>query len=948
MADSAGDTDKPLVEAGKAIRQHANDIVSLWIDRAQQSPEIPFAHRQQLRDHLPSLLEHVGRHLENGRSTLGKRSEAAAESHGRQRWQLGWRLDDVVRDYQTLRPVLIDYLLDQKSLDVTPEVQSAIAELIDEAIVESVQSFLEFQDSFDTVSHRTAAEFSAIISSSADAIISMDIDGTIQSWNHAAQRIYGYEEAEAIGQSGRIIHSGERLDEFDTLLNTVKRGHSIESTDTTRVTKDGKEVAVAVSASPIRNRDGEVIGCSTIAHDISDRVRAAEALKRALEDAETANRTKGRFLANVSHELRSPMNAIVGMLSLALDEDLTTEVRDNLQVAQEAVRQLNQLVDDLLDVSKLDAGSFKLEDGPFSLRSALDETMRLASLRAYQKGIEIACQIDSEVPDALISDSLRLQQVLNNLVNNAVKFTERGEVLVEVSLVEANDSDCQIAFRVSDTGIGISREDREKIFAPFAQADASSTRQFGGSGLGLSIASHLVACLGGELTVESELGKGSIFSFVGYFRRNGDEPRLETPAVTRQHMQDVSALVVDDHEANRAIVQELLSNWGIQARGVETGEEALQELQEGLEQDRPYQLAIVDALMPRKNGFELIEEIVELDNGPPASILMISPSDRTMLRDQCDSVPADAFLEKPISQSSLFNTVASVLTEGETVEAKPVGLGGLATPQRSLSVLVVEDTKANQRVVQRVLERRGHQCTLAGNGREAIEYARERSFDVILMDVQMPVMDGFQATAAIREWESRAQLLPTPIIAITAHAMQGDRDRCLAAGMSDYIAKPLDILELAQVVEKHGLLAGTPSQPGINLTPQHDNNPSTPTSSEVAESIDLSGVLKRLRGDRGLLADLAACYLEDYQGLLQAVEDGANAGDTAEARRNAHSLKNLAMTFNAEQSSRLATEMEELLADGHQQASLQKLPVLTSACNQLADLLRPYAGDSAT
>lgn len=946
MTTSANDIDKALVDAGRAIREHAEQIVSRWVDRAQRSSEIPLAHRQQLRDHLPILLERIGQQLSQGDTSLNRKAEVAAEQHGRQRWQLGWRLDDVVRDYQSLRPVITEYLLNLDHLEVTPTVVSAIAELTDDAIVESVQSFLEFQDGFDSVSHRTAAEFAAIISSSTDAIISMDIDGTIQTWNHAAERVYGYTEAEAVGQSGRLLHPEDRMEEFETLLTTLKRGHSIKSTDTTRLTKGGDEMAVAISASPIRNREGDVVGCSTIAHDISDRVRAADALKRALEDAEAANRTRSQFLANVSHELRSPMNAIVGMISLTLDEDLSTEARDNLQMAREAANQLNQLVDDLLDVSKLDAGSFTLEDGPFSLRTALDETMRIAGLRAYQKGIELACHIDNEVPDALIGDSLRLQQIINNLVNNAVKFTEKGEVLAELKLVETSDADCQIAFRVSDTGIGIAPEDREKIFAPFAQADASSTRQFGGSGLGLSIASHLVACLGGELTVESKLGEGSVFSFVGHFRRNGDEPQFETPAVTRDRMRQVSALVVDDHEANRSIVQELLQNWGIQAQGVETAEQAIDELRRSAEKGHPYQLAIVDALMPRKNGFELIEDIHQLeDDAPPASILMISPSDRTLLREQCENIPADAFVEKPISQSSLFNTISSVLTDGESVEEKPVGLVNLAGPHRSLSVLVVEDTKANQRVVERVLQRRGHQCTLANNGREAIELSREGSFDVVLMDVQMPVMDGFQATAAIREWESKNQVLPTPIIAITAHAMQGDRDRCLAAGMTDYIAKPLDILELAQIVEKYGLLVKPTLDSQMTADSRQENGEPLPNTPDLdsGESIDIDGVLERLRGDRGLLADLAACYLEDYQVLLQGVETAARQGEAAEARRNAHSLKGLAMNFNADQTSKLAAEVELMLAGGNIKEAMQQLPKLSAMADQLAKLLRPYA-----
>lgn len=931
--------DPSLVVAGRAIRDHSYTIVERWLDRVQRTALGTNDHRHQLRDHLPSLLDRIGNDLMQGQATTSEASEEMAEKHGRQRWQLGWQLEDVIRDYQTLRPVITEYLLANTNIDMTPAIQARIASLIDESIVDSVRSFTEFQENVENVSHRTAAEFAAIISSSADAIISMNVDGIVQSWNHAAEKIYGYTEEEAVGQSGSIVYPQDRRTEFNHLLASIRQGESTRSTDTERITKSGERIALAVSASPIRNRAGDVVGCSSIAHDISDRVRAAEALKRALEAAEAANRTKNQFLANVSHELRSPMNAIVGMTALALDEELTPEVRDSLLTAREAVTQLNQLVDDLLDVSKLEAGKFKLEDGPFSLRRTLEDTMRLASLRAYQKGIEIACHIDNEVPDALISDSLRLQQILNNLVSNAVKFTEQGEVLVEVGLVEFDDEDCAIAFRVSDTGIGIAESDLDRIFAPFAQADASSTRQFGGTGLGLSIASHLVACLGGNLVVDSTLGKGSVFSFVAHFRRIDGEQAPPPPAGPAQLMKQLRAVVVDDHETNCQIVQELLNNWGVRSRSFPTADEALQELKRAVASGQPYELALIDALMPEQDGFELISKMAELGDSRPACILMISASDRLILRERCDQSNTDAFLEKPISQSNLFNSIDSVVTAGEVVEQESNTLGDLAVSGNSLSVLVVEDTQANRKVVQRVLEKRGHACTLADNGREAFELVRNGKFDVILMDVQMPIMDGFQATAAIRAWEARAGVLPTPIIAITAHAMQGDRDRCLAAGMSDYIAKPLDILELAQVIERHGAYVTGDNHESL------DPNALSVTiraHRQETESFDLGAVLARLRGDRGLLAELAQCYIEDYPGLLEALRQSLATGNYSEARRNSHSLKGLALNFDARLTAQIAAAMEQDARDKHLDAVAERLPDLEQACQVLADLLKPY------
>jgi two-component system sensor histidine kinase/response regulator len=939
MPDPSGQHDPALVVAGRAIRDHSYAIVERWLDRVERTPLGASDHRHHLRDHLPQLMDRIGTDLMQGQVVTSEASEEMAEKHGRQRWQLGWNLQDVVRDYQTLRPVITEYLLANTHIDMTPAIQARIASLIDESIVDSVRSFVEFQENVENASYRTASEFAAIISSSADAIISMSVDGTIQSWNHAAEKIYGYSVEEALGQSGSIVYPPDLRHEFDTLLETIREGGSIQSTDTERVTKSGERVALAVSASPIRNRAGDVVGCSSIAHDISDRVRAADALKRALEAAEAASRTKNQFLANVSHELRSPMNAILGMTSLALDEELTPEVRDSLLTAREAVTQLNQLVDDLLDVSKLEAGKFTLEDGPFSLRRALEDTMRQASLRAYQKGIEIACHIDNDVPDALIGDALRLQQILNNLVSNAVKFTEQGEVLVEVGLVDADAEECSIAFRVSDTGIGIAESDKDRIFAPFAQADASSTRQFGGTGLGLSIASHLVACLGGNLVVDSKLGDGSVFSFVGHFHIAGEASAIQTPRGPARLMQQLRAVVVDDHDTNREIVRELLNNWGIRSRSFGTAGEALAELQRAMESGEPYELAIVDALMPEKDGFSLLADIQELGGDRPACILMISSSDRMILRERCERANSDAYLEKPVSQSSLFNAIAGIVTAGEIVEQESNTLGDLAVSGKSLSVLVVEDTQANRKVVQRVLEKRGHACTLADNGREAFELVRNEKYDVILMDVQMPIMDGFQATAAIRAWEAKSGVLPTPIIAITAHAMQGDRDRCLAAGMTDYIAKPLDILELAQVIERHGAYSSGSSSSPID---PNASSASVRALRPQTESFDLGSVMQRLRGDRGLLADLAQCYIEDYPGLLEALKQALEAGNYSEARRNSHSIKGLALNFDARLTAQIAAAMEQDARDNNLPAVAARVPELEQACEVLADLLKPY------
>lgn len=933
--------------AASIVRDQADEIVERWVRVVRTNGILEESHASDLRDHLPKLLEKMAADLESPEQLQSDSTEQVAQQHGRQRWQLGWKLEDVVRDYQTLRPVLLKHLSERLPAAPSPSLVTKLADMIDEAVIDSIGSYTRYHDSIESNSHRTAAEFAAIIASSTDAIISMDTDGAIRTWNGAAERIYGYSVEEAIGKSARLTYPPDRHSEFDEYMSVVHGGRSIQSTDMVQVTKAGDPISVALSISPIVNRAGRVIGCASIAHDISQRIQGAEALRRALEEAESANHTKDQFLANVSHELRSPMNAIVGMTDLALDEELSDDVRDHLRAVREAASQLRHLVDDLLDVSKLEAGKFELDSGPFALRTTLDDSTRLAGLRAYEKGIEIICNVASDVPDLLIGDALRLKQVLNNLLSNAVKFTEQGEVVLDVAHMATGDRICRLLFKVTDTGIGIAEENRKRIFSPFTQVDSTSTRRFGGTGLGLSIASHLVACLGGELRVDSTPDVGSTFSFEAVFQLPDPDSPLAQGTPSADQLRGVTAIVVDDNETSRAALRNMLANWNMEVLVANTADAAVAKVQQLKAEGNAPEIAFIDALMPGTDGFDVIKSICELAQPRPGCVLMIAPGDRRSMRDRCSMPGIDDFLEKPISQSGVLDALGTVLSERSMPRSNSAAPEALPEMSRPLDVLIVEDTTANRKVVERVLEKRGHQCLAASNGREAFAQVQERDFDVILMDVQMPIMDGFQATVAIREWErTHGDGLPTPIIAMTAHAMRGDRDRCLAAGMTDYIAKPIDIVELTRLVERLGGGLSAPQSP--SATTSHPQTGPMDSPSASTEAIDIQKALSRLRGDREILTELAQCFLEDYPELLEQFKQSLSKDDAPEVRRAAHSLKGMAKTFDAQWTPRVALAVEQHAAAERLDEAAKLADELQAATAALADCLRPLAEGFAT
>ncbi|GIW94677.1 MAG: hypothetical protein KatS3mg110_2718 [Pirellulaceae bacterium] len=763
---------------------------------------------------------------------------------------------------------------------------------------------------------RSDARFRRLVESNIIGVIIARLDGTVLDANGAFLQMVGYTREDL--ERGRIDWH-----------NLVAPGHPFLSGDTEALLRRegrcppweteflharGYRVPALVGVAML---EGEPDECVCFVLDITDRKKMENDLKEAKLQADAANQAKSQFLANMSHEIRTPMNAIIGLTELVLNTSLTAQQREYLKMVLDSAESLLQIINDVLDFSKIEAGRMELVKEEFNLREEIGDTMKTLALRAHAKQLELACELDPRIPLRLKGDIGRLRQVVVNLVSNAIKFTERGEVVLSGRLEAQDESSVRLLFSVRDTGIGIPQDKQEVIFSPFVQADASSTRRYGGTGLGLAIASRLVALMHGRLWVESQPGAGSTFYFTCQFERADSETGL---LPLPEDLRSARVLVVDDNATNRRILEQMFESWGLRHTAAASADEALRELLVAVQNDSPYDLVVADARMPNKDGFFLIEAMKQSAVLAGTPVVMLTSGDHPEDRQRCEQLGVGAHLMKPVKQSEMLDVLLELLCgDGKRFKVEAPSVPIAAASGRPLRILVAEDSLINQRFIVALLEQHGHHVTLVRDGRAAVEALQNQPFDLVLMDVQMPEMDGCQATQEIRRWESDHGR-HIPIIAMTAHAMQGDRERCLAAGMDDYVAKPVRATELFQAMRR--------------VVPEWGETKEEIKASQSANATASSLVawdqaLEAVGGKADLLMELVELFKTEGPRLLQQAREALNGKDAKQLRLAAHTLRGSVRYFACEPVHRLAGELETQAAQS-QWTEAQRL------CDELA------------
>ncbi|MCA9147776.1 MAG: response regulator [Planctomycetales bacterium] len=799
---------------------------------------------------------------------------------------------------------------------------------------------------WDVSAHkRTEAELdqerqllNALLANTPDLIVFKDAEGRCIRVSRAFVHMVGLNDpADAIGKTDADFFAmdyAKRSREEE--LQVMRSGRSLVGKEEELTTADQRQIWVSTTKAPLRNYRGEVVGTFGIARDITNRKRFEEAQREAKEAAEAANQAKSDFLANMSHEIRTPLNAIIGMTELVLDSELSNVQQDYLQTVLTSGEALLGIINQILDFSKIEARKIELENVTFSLRDILGDTLKALAFHAHLKGLELAWLVESNVPETLIGDPTRINQIVVNLVGNAIKFTATGEVVLRVTGLKLNDQKMRLHITVSDTGIGIAPEQLEHVFSAFSQADTSTTREYGGTGLGLSISSRLAELMEGGIWVESELSRGSTFHVELVCEVVDAEP--DERNIAECIPPGLRLLVVDDNATNRLILQETLKQWNTELTLLQGGPQVLEFLQQVPEGKFP-QLMITDHQMPGMDGVQLVSHIRDNPAWSSLPVIVLTSGTRRFELPRLRQLGVELRLLKPVKPSELANAICSIL--GFTQQAVPVPTQNVVT-QQELSILLVEDGWANQKLAAGLLKKWGHHVTIANNGQEAVDLVSSQAepFHLVLMDVQMPVMDGLEATRQIRRMEA-AGGRHLPILAMTAHVKTGDEQRCLEAGMDGYLSKPIRREQLQEAIAQ--MTSGVAAEQTPEVT---DEEAQIMEMEDEGPGFNVELALDSVEGDVELLSDVIQVFLEERPGLLRSLLESIAAADAPTLRRAAHTIKGSTRIFGDERVTELSKALEDRGANGDFTDVVPLAEQLQIELNSLARHLERYLGSA--